>query len=170
MDKENQGKELSMTCFRSDSESTASYRQGTYGIHSSTSFTYSVVSHIQVERVSSDTGPEGNDHEIPNNTRYSKFDWVEVEDEQNLEKVEQVNEMKRLVESVHSLLVNVPQLETTIPRALLGEFKVGTCWFFDGNLENLLLKVVKALSPLPNPIIPPLKKGVRINAITLKRQ
>jgi len=40
--------------------------------------------------------------------------------------------------------------------------------FFDGNSENLLLQIAKALPPLPNPIAPLLRKEVRINAITSK--
>jgi hypothetical protein len=78
-------------------------------------------------------------------------------------------------------------MESTIPQALLDEFRFcrnsGGIWkgavhhtslfnywkkFFDVNSENLLLKVAKALPPLPNPITPLLRKEVRINAITSK--
>ncbi len=78
-------------------------------------------------------------------------------------------------------------MESTIPQALLDEFRIcrnsGGIWkgavqhtslfnywgkFFDGNSENLLLKVAKALPPLPNPITPLLRKEVRIHAITSK--
>jgi hypothetical protein len=78
-------------------------------------------------------------------------------------------------------------MESTIPQALLDEFRIcrssGGIWkgavhhtslfnywkkFFDGASENLLVKVSKALPPLPNPITPLLRKEVRINAITSK--